>query len=511
MTIDAPTDRSPVASGRARTRRHGQPSRPVRSYLLCLTLTLPLTVLWSLATPVMAAFDAPAHVTAAAAVVRGQLFPPAAPGPGGVSVLRIPSALAALDHVADCLPASDDAVPSQCPKAAPTTSATTTVTATTGRYPPLFYALVGWPTLLAHGSHAYRGITLAAAVINALFLALALWFLRSFGPSLLAPLGWVLALTPEVLYLAGSVNDSGLEISAAVAAWSGLAVIASRERPPASVVALTTLSLGVMILSRPASPAWAVVLLAVGAVVAGATRLRAYLRQRAMLTGVGVVAACALVAVAYRAAAGAPALLAVTLHRPHYTLGGAVALSLGDVPDLLQGTVGVFGATLLPVVGLIAWVAAFAVAVTGALVSARPRPARAAMALLAAVVVVPVVADTAEANHIGVWWQARDSLPFAVGIPILLLALAPDRALQLRPARRALGLVVAAALTAQGLVFAWVLHRYANGSGRSWNPSAYRWNPPGGAVALAVIFVLALAWQGGILSRWWRATPEVAD
>ncbi len=153
----------------------GALSRPVRSLLLyCWALLAMGTAIgaWSIATPLMAAPDEPAHAINAAAVVRGQLDAPEHPTVlGPVAVVRVPAWVASTNSLATCLIWWPEPSAACSP---PLKSGTEAVDATTqySRYPPLYYALVGIPSLVTTGAPALYSMRMVATLINSSLVAL---------------------------------------------------------------------------------------------------------------------------------------------------------------------------------------------------------------------------------------------------------------------------------------------------------------------------------------------------
>lgn len=472
------------------------------SYLKCLACVLPLVVLWSLATPVMAVFDGPSQSDAAAAAVRGEFASPLVATPGGKQEsVQVPGKLAALLHVADCLVAGNNTLPTQCSPAPKASNHLVAQTTAANRYPPLYYFLDGWPTLIWSGLGAYWGLCMAAAMVNSVLLALGLWSLIEYAPSRAAVLGWLVAVTPEALYLAGSPNDSGFEIAAAVATWSTLLPLAAMERPPRRLVVLSAVSTCTLMLARPASPVWVVVTVALTAIVAGRQRILGYLRRPDIWIAMAAIVSAGLLAIAFRQTVGTPTLLHSVTTQHATGTSGAIAEAMAHDPAMLVGQVGVFLITMVPLPSLLLWIAAFAILAVGGFAAASRRIAAAAVALGLVVVFGPVLANAIEINTLGLWWQARDGMPYGVGLPILLAMVIPNPALASGPGRRLGRFALASAGTLQVVAFVGVLHRYAAGVSRSWNPSTYRWQPPGGALGISVLFLLATALMIALASR----------
>lgn len=476
-------------------------------YLVCFSVVFPLVALWSLATPVMAVVDGPPQAFAAAAAVRGEFHPPFVQTPiGKQQSVRVPGRLAALQDVSGCLVNNAD-TPAQCTKAPAASNHLTSVPTQFMRYPPLFGWAIGWTTFVFSGLAAYWAMVLVAATMNSALLALGLWALLGFARRRLMVLAWMLCLTPYVVYLAGSVNDSGFEISASIAAWSCLLALAGRERPPGRLVAAAGASTAVFMLARPASPLWVVIMVVTAALVAGPRRLAAYARQLAVQVAAGAVVVSGLLAVAWRQVVGSPVLEHVAAPPAHPTLHQALNGAFIVEPSNLWGLVGFFLNAHVPLATLMLWIAAFGVLAVGGLAFARPTLAVAAAVLAAFAIAGPVAANVIEYPQIGLWWQPRYGIPFIVGLPLLLAAAVPEGIAARRESRRLVALAITAIVIAGPVCYVWLLHRYAAGIDGSWRPADFGWQPPGGVVPLSVLFIAASVLLGFCVWRWTRSQP----
>jgi len=133
------------------------------------------------------------------------------------------------------------------------------------------------------------------------------------------------------------------------------------------------------------------------------------------------------------------------------------------------------------------------------------------LAVVAATAVIPVLFDAMQASRTGYVWQARYTLPVAVGIPLVSAVVAATAGRRpLLPPRRVLPLSAAGFVVAHVALFSNGLRRYAvglDGPLRFLSEDA-PWAPPGGnllAVMVTVGVTVALAW--------WIAAPRrpVAD
>lgn len=154
---------------------------------------------WSVSTPLGGGPDEPSQMVQAGAAVRGQLdahqvvvkfdrIPI-----GRVGVVEVPKWVANVQGVAVCF-AWHPSVPASCSHGVG--NDTTTVRSATqfSNYPPLYYLIVGVPSLLATGSSAFYGMRIAAALFDSLLIALGLFLLARYHPRRLPLLGAMIAL-----------------------------------------------------------------------------------------------------------------------------------------------------------------------------------------------------------------------------------------------------------------------------------------------------------------------------
>ncbi len=484
------------------------PARP--GYLACVLLALPLVVLWSLATPRGGVPDDSASLITAAAVVRGEFGGPLVQTPAGTAEsTRVPGGIVALRDVADCLE-GNDTLPNQCapPPALPNVELSTVTQF--NRYPPLSYLLVGWPTLFLTGNAAYWAATLVAAIINSLLLGLALWLLLTYLPSRLAVIGWLTALTPQVLYLAGSINASGFEIATAIAAWSGLLTLATISDPPDRLVGCTVGCTLMFMVTRPLSPAWVVLAIVISAIVAGRERVRALAGMRSVRIGAAVLMLGAAIALAWLVAVGRPILLPVGPPPTPVSASQAFRAVLGADRGALIGQIGLFEIYFLPSPIWTIWLGLFGIVCIGGAALASRRAMWCAALLAVLIVVVPLAVGVLEYNRYGFPWQGKDGTPFSVGLPLLAAIMIPRRLLAVRAARRiwdfALGCFAACAV----LTFVVVLHRYTNGANGPWTLNHFGWQPLGGVYLLTISFTLAVVRGTLLVDRWTRPRDVAA-
>lgn len=385
-----------------------------------------------------------------------------------------------------------------------------------GSYNPVYYFLVGWPTLLLDGRASVYAMRLVSSIIVSLLLAAAVAVAWSDTRMRFATVGPLLALAPTVLFLGGAINPNSLEIAAAVLAWSGfLATLsASAHRRSGAFrasVTLTTIGLSLLLVTRLMSPLWAFIL--VVATVTATGRWREFggllISSRYFQAHVAVLAVPAAWALGWS-----------LTHPTVFSGGGGVgdyADSFGEWLRLtLEGIlIGFPSLTFVQVVGIFGWtsfsvplVALVFAALWGGLVAATysgsdTRGARWTACLLPAFCVI-FPAALAALMWSGKGWQGRYILPVAVGVPILCVWLLADRVDRARrgtlPLRRALRGGTIAVVSSQLISFVFYFKRNAVGWGRSWDPRDFTWSPPLGPwlwlglLVLGSTLLCRLAW-----------------
>jgi hypothetical protein len=380
-----------------------------------------LVLAWIFGNPPFLAPDEPAHYVRAVSVGHASLGP--------AHVVEVPARLWAewrapggitcnagrRDVSAAC---TLDVAPLDEPASIPTAA---------GAYPPVFYVLPG--IALRAGDDPFSAARLgrlAAAVPALALLALALAVLASPAATPLSLLGVVAAVTPMVLFVASTVNSSGLETSAGIAFLAALLRLTRVAAPPAWVWAAAAVSGLLLATSRTTGALWLVLHVAV---VVG-------------LVGVRPALARIRFAPAASAALGAALVVGVLANRAWEHVYGTAVTQTGivpgggaagpegpgsavaavyELPRIFYEYIGVFGwlDTQMPFLAYLPWQAVVAGAIVLAVVTgtARDRLVLAAtiavsLLVVAALSVALVATGTGDV-------QGRHVLPFAVAVPLL--------------------------------------------------------------------------------------------
>lgn len=491
-----------------------EPARPSRRDVVRQTLTrlrppwavlyvgvvAAMAALWALAGPIASVPDEPAHVVKAASIWQGQLSGPTEPlDPERLplditaQVLRTPESYRQVDELA-CF-AFRPEVPATCQ---PTLGDDDTVVlkkSAAGPYPPSFYALVGWPTRIVPAGSGVYLMRLTSVALCVALVALALASLRRVAGDALAFTAVTAAITPEVLYLAGSVNPNGLEIVGGLALWAGLTAVVRhrlRTRPVRRLDVVTTVAgAAALALTRSLGPLFTLAVVA-AVLVAHGRGVIALRRDRAVLGVIAAIGAIVVVGSAWVVTSGH--LGSVPGARPEP--GRSIAEQLvARTDDWAEQMVAVFGWLDTGPVQLAvwSWLAILAVLVGGVWLLVRSWLGIAAVLLVPIVALTPVVLQYPGADDQGIAWQGRYALALAVGIPVLAAVALADAGVPELIGRRLAVLVGALAAVAHIASFATAMRRYAvglDGALRFWQADA-AWAPPLGNLLTLVLFVVA--------------------
>ena len=474
----------------------------LRNWTWCSVALLGMGLCWALANPVAAPPDEPTHVIRADALAHGQLIGKPAPqgAPRAITTVTVPQVIARLQADSGCLD-QGPTVPAACLQHITGSQQKVPQNILSGRYPPAYYAVVGVASYASQGPklvYLMRAITTAiVAVLAGLALALS-----GRGPrrAALAVAGPLLAVTPMVLNLAGSVNPSGPEIAAAVCVWVALSAIglAAPNGVPRYLLISAAASAACLVLIRGLSPLWLFVAVVVIAPLIDRSKLEALAHRvdaRASAIVVVVVTVAALVWVfvvgALAQVNGIPVPAGVSSAR-------LFRIGVDQLHLLLNEAIGDFGRLDTPVpLFCVVVVCAAVVTLVGLAFWRSSGRARLALALVVAgSLTAPVAAVLLTGRRLGLVEQGRYFLPLWVGIPILAAASfkapAPARG-WLWWLRRILIVLIA---VSDAVSFFGGLRRYTVGVKGPLSPFAHvagGWNPPLPAWALDAGFFVAAA------------------
>jgi hypothetical protein len=330
----------------------------------------------------------------------------------------------------------------------------------------------------------FYAMRLASAALNAALLASAFAMARLAPRFRLLSLATLVAVTPEVLQLAGSINPNSQEIAAGVLAWTSVcaAVLWPGPRIPRSVLVAGVVSCTLLALTRPLSDLWlAMIGLAALGLFGQRERVLAQLRQREVQVAVGLVAAAGVAGAVWTVVSDD---LGNNRGYQPWDLGyaGAAQHSLALSWSYLQQMVAVFGwdRTPSPAPLTWAWGGALALLVGAAVARADRRQRRALVGLAVLIFLVPTLLQTPTAVTFGFVWSGRYWLAVVAGLPI-----AAALVLDGRWSSRATAIVATLAAGGHVVAHAAAMRRWTVGTDGPLNYlAAPEWHPPVSPVLL---------------------------
>lgn len=463
---------------------------PRRLAILSFAVFFTLSASWAMASPMGSPPDDRAHLIKAAATARGELnghfgYLLQAGTLEPARYFKVPSAYAKVDGVgtyAGACYSFKSEVPASC--AAPITGdgGLVSLPTTAGHYNPVYYAAVGWPSLLSSGLLGMYLMRLMAALLCSLFLAAAVYLVAQWRRPTFALLGVAVAATPMALYVNGMVNPNGAEASSALLAWAAALSIAMDPRPELFKRRLILLAIAFSVLAnaRPLGAEWIFAIMATAFLVMRRGALTGVLRSRTTWVAAAVTGVFVLLGVGWSVTHGDNAKVPYT---PAHSFSAAAHLTLNLTPAYIHEMIGNFGwlDTPVPTVTLDLWIGAILLLTIIGWACGRLRDNIALLGLLIGVIAIPILAQGVEAKHIGIVWQGRYLLAFAMGLPILAGAVLAERGTQIPAAlqRRIAAIVLLLLAFANFAAFFHAMRRFSVGLGKALIPLPAHWAPPG--------------------------------
>lgn len=479
----------------------------VRLFLRIFALLALLATLWSLATPLMAYPDEPSHTIKAAAVARGQFSVQEGQSYGHGVHVQVPSYIANLS--AQTCTAFKRDVTASCAPAIPMNDNYLTIGVTSaGLYNPMYYWLVGLPSLVFSGAPAIFSMRIISALLSAAFLAAGLTALTKMRKPKWPVTAGVVAMTPMVFFLCSGINPNSLEVAATMAAFCGLLVcLEGAHRLHDVKPAIITVGIAAIVLAntRNVSLVWLLVALVVAIAFFGLRSVRQLFRDRMVLGTVGVMVVgvglglvwIVLMLFAPGSTASAPEGITNLVDgvRPHQ----AFLTMMDRAFDFVPQYIGVMGwlETPAPQAVMQFWGMLIMIA---ALAPFTARPRRNALGFwlaIAALAIVPALIQAGLISSVGYIWQGRYNLPL-----FMIAVISAGVAIRFRPFSNQRGfrnfarVLIITGAVAHIYTFVYVLRRYVVGlkDNGNWqimitNPG---WQPPLGWILLTLVFIILI-------------------
>lgn len=477
----------------------------LRRSLAVFPILAALSMLWAVASPLMSVPDEPAHTIKAVSVARGQLVGVTGNKQSDMTVVQVPEYIAAIGQQACTAWKATITADCALPVDGNSRNLVDAVTSA-GNYNPMYYAMVGMPSRILTGAKAVYAMRAVSALLCAAFLALAIGaaasMRRPFWPTTAA----LVAVTPMVLYLNGSINPNALEIVTTASLFLSICLVFENYRNLATVktaMVAVGVSGAVLANTRALSLLWLAAAVVAAAVIYGWRPLVAVAKNRlgqAMMALIALGCAASLVwlvvANSFQSLLGTPT---------EISPGQAFATMLDLTFVYSSGYIGIMGWLDTPLPGAVYafWNFAFAAIIVGGL-SVRRLQSRAGVVLvLVGVIILPAILQAQVVESIGYIWQGRYLLALFV---LLLLVCGVSMRTRTAPtgqwARSLTCWVITGAVGVHFYAFIYVLRRYTVGiQGRTNWTEMFEplWQPPFTWPVLSAAYLIVLV-LGGIMA-----------
>ncbi|MFT2816916.1 DUF2142 domain-containing protein [Leifsonia sp. A12D58] len=482
-----------------------------------------LSIMWALATPISASPDEPAHIVKAASVARGQFI-------GETTslgqVVQVPRYIA-YTHSETCFAFHSDVSAACTTPLAGDPAEIIDAPTSAGLYNPVYYMLIGWPTLFLGDDSGIYVMRAISAILTSLFLACTIAVAYGLRRNAIPLTALAVAVPPMLLFLGGSVNPNAVEITATLAVFAAMLAIVTQPNPRLLTARAVVVMVGaaMAVNTRGLSPLWVAIAIVVPLLLLSWKQLWVLLQKRPVQWAVGVTVVATVFAVGWLLRTSS---LTAMQDDPDYFqsfpgvgtghLTGFV-MTVRDTLGYAQGMIANFGwlDTPPPILVYFTWSAFVGMLLLVAFSILRGKALLVGGVLLAIFLFLPALIQGAYITNGGIIWQGRYTLPLFVMLVFGLAVLVAER-INLPDAgvlNRLTFAVWAAWAGAQYLSFAAALKRYAVGVDGTWknvimNPE---WSAPGGNLLWLVVFGLVLvggAWAGWHISRAHVMVPESA-
>lgn len=455
-------------------------------------------LIWGLASPLGSVPDEPSHAIRAAAVVRGEpVSQPWAEHPS-LAFAAVPRYVAELrDRTCFAFHPQTSAACATFAADDPNEIVSTGTSAANNG--PLFYAIVGTPTLFLTGDIALYGMRfvnaiLCAGLLAAIFMQVSLFIISRWTTAAVA-----LAVTPMMLFLGGSINPNGVEAaSVGLLFVTLLGILRSPstrrilwERSVTIVVAVVLL-----VSTRSISLLWLLAVIAAALVFSNRSVFRVLVRRPPAWIAFAVSAVASFGALVWFS--NPPNLLEIPLAGAGTKPGTAFVSMLARSFDFSASYVGIFGwqDTPSPSFTILVIGSAVVILVLVAFIWGTGRARWVALGFGGLLLLVPPVTQAVVAPHLGYIWQGRYMLAIFVCF-LISCGMAIDEAIIGRAllGRSRVALIVGVTLIGLGhfASLETTLRRYMVGDHGAIQSMilAPEWQPP---LGLAVLTLAMIAW-----------------
>ncbi len=401
-------------------------TRPGRvASLLALGFVL-VQAAWVLAVPPFRGIDEFDHAYRAAAVAHGQLLPSDKPVRNGRGdYVLVPRPIVEAAH--PVCSSYDYTGPDNCNAVGPADDELVEVASGAARYNPAFYWIIGKPSELFEGTANLYSLRALSALLCAALVWWAAYALCVGHRTTWPLLGLFVATTPVFVFSTSLGAPNGVEMCAGLALWASVLALRNRLLHSGQEQLLmvgAAISGAALSVPRLLGPGWLLLILAIALSCLGSSRLReiATAHRRLSVEVAAVLGAALAFALAWDRFA-APNSLA---REEDLHLGDPVAGALTHLAEWVFQSVAAFPTRNEPAPAVVYATAFLALVIM--LGAAGRGMGRRWWTVLGGMVAtwlgVQIAITVATYPQLGSVWQGRYALPFAVGIPVLLAALA---------------------------------------------------------------------------------------
>jgi hypothetical protein len=484
-----------------------------------------ITVLWSLATPLMAYPDEPVHTVKAAAVARGQILP--APGTSfghGVHV-QVPSYIANL-QAQTCFAFLRDKPAGCAPAVAADDNYLTIGVTSAGLYNPMYYWIVGFPSLFMSGAPAIFAMRILSALISAAFYAAGFTALSRLRHPKWPIVASAVAMTPMVFFLSSGINPNSLEVAATMSAFCGFLVVlenSSQLRVVRPAVIAVAVSCAALANTRSVSLVWLLCAFIVAGLCYRWKDFTALFRNKVVVIAIALAVGVALglfwnVLMLNAPPSAGVAPLGISNVTGEIRPYNAFLTMLDRSFDFVAQYVGVMGwlESSLPQAVFMFWNLLLVLTLLMVFLIRHWRLRMAFLVALAMLVLVPAVMQAALVSSVGFIWQGRYSMPlFMIAVIAAGMCFRFRRFPLGRSSEAMARLLLVAAIVAHVYGFLYVLRRYVVGipDSGTWQTmiTVPGWQPPftwevltlayTGVMILAAAMLFGYLYPGRIFAR----------
>lgn len=390
------------------------------TFLAALAAVLLLEIAWALVTPLWRGPDEVFHGYRASSVALGQWRPDYSVAERGETVATKvePDIVASADHV--CTEVYAEHRPDACEPVRRFDDGTLGVGSSADHYNPVYYALVGAPTLLFEGDASVWAMRAVNALLCGVLLALGFTLLTRGARTRWPATAFLVVTTPAVVFAGAVVAPNGVTFAAAMALWAALISTTRHQASPTLAAAVATLGGTLLVLSHTTGPLWLATIALAHLVFAGWRSCLDVLRRspRAWTATLLVVGVAAVASLAWTLLTGA---------NDPSAGGEPLVEEVKDIPVWAHvllwffQTIGTmpyrFG--LLWIVIYLLWLPVLLVLLVHALRKGTPRSRAGLLTALVLSAAIPAALTIATYDQLGVAWQGRYGLPLLFGVMLL--------------------------------------------------------------------------------------------